>query len=164
MFEAASTSTCQTGPDCTAERCRWRCAVDVIDELLRQPGAVTGEEMDQLLEFRWQLGQATAAEATLRLFSALRIGMERRHYLAFFRIRRWLENHIVSVCRTADGAHEQRVPVRLDHYCVEAVRRVSLCAGLSRPDRVAGTRIEFEFQNWPVVAAAPRASALALVG
>jgi hypothetical protein len=137
MPEAAP-SACQPGPDCTAERCRWRCAVDVVDELLRLPGAVTGAEMDQLLDF-----------------CDLRISMERRHYLAFFRIRRWLENHLAGVRRSADGLQVQRVPVRLDHYCVEAVRRVSLCTALMRADSVASTRLEFEFVNWPVATPAP---------
>jgi len=149
MTVSAPAPICQPEPICTAERCQWRCALDVIDELLRQPGAVTGAEMDQLLDLRWQLGQATAAEVALRLFCTLRIGMERRHYLAFFRIRRWLENHLVSVCRSADGTVVQEVPVRLDHYCVEAVRRVCLCTALSQPGGAAGTRIGFEFVNWP---------------
>ena len=87
---------------CTALTCRWRCALEVIDELLGSPrDRVSGEEVDLLLDLRWQLGRRQEPETALRLFCDLRIRMENRHYLAFFRIRRWLENHLVAAVRFA---------------------------------------------------------------
>ncbi len=125
-------------------RRQWRCAVSVIDDLLARRGAVSGEEMDRLLDLRWQIRRGAAEEA-LRTFCELRIRMERRHYLDFFRIRRWLENHLVASVRICPAAEPRLAPVKLDHYCVEAIRRVSLCRALSRDGVLLAPRLEFVF-------------------
>ena len=80
--------------------------------------------------------------------------MEGRHYLAFFRIRRWLENHLMAVARVCPAGETREVPVRLNHYCVEAVRRACLCASLGRGSVLLVPRLGFVFR--PV--AAPAAS------
>lgn len=133
--------------DCAAGACRWRCALEVIDELLCQRGGtVTGEETDSLLDLRWKLRQRTEAEEVLRLFCDLRRRMEGRHYLAFFRIRRWLENHLLAAVRICPAAPVNEVPVRLDHYCVEPIRRQCLCASLGRGSVLLAPRLEFVFR------------------
>ncbi|MDB6152381.1 MAG: hypothetical protein JWL90_834 [Chthoniobacteraceae bacterium] len=103
--------------------------------------------MDRLLDLRWKLRQGRDAEGALRLFCELRLSMERRHYLAFFRIRRWLENHVVAAVRICPAAEPRFVPVKLNHYCVEAVRRVCLCAGVARDGVMLAPRLQFAFQN-----------------
>lgn len=133
--------------ECTPEYCRWRCALEVIDELLTQPGAVSGEDADLLLDFRFQLSRRNDADATLRLFCQLRLRLEARHYLAFFRLRRWLENHLLAAVRICPAAEPQHVPVKLDHYCVEAVRRVCLCAALGRGSVLLAPRLRFVFRT-----------------
>lgn len=133
--------------DCTAVTCRWKCALEVIDGLLGLPRtAVTGEEVDLLLDLRWQLRRRTEAETTLRLFCDLRRRMEARHYLAFFRLRRWLENQVVAEVRVCPAAEVRVAKVRLDHYCVEAVRRVCLCASLGYGALLLAPRLQFKFQ------------------
>lgn len=128
--------------------CRQRCALEVIDELLCLPRhAVTGEEVDLLLDFRWQLRQRIEAEATLRLFCDLRIRLENRHYLALFRIRRWLENHLVASVRICPAAQERQLAVKLDHYCVEAIRRVCLCASLGYGSIMLAPKLRFAFRS-----------------
>ena len=140
---------------CVAATCRWRCALEVIDELLRSGrDAVRGEEADLLLDLRWQLRRQTEGEEALRLFCDLRRRMEERHYLAFFRIRRWLENHLVAVARVCPAGEACEVPVRLNHYCVEAVRRACLCASLGRESVMIAPRLGFMFR--PMEQAAPR--------
>jgi hypothetical protein len=118
----------------------------VIDELLGEPGAVSGEDADLLLDLRWQIRQAANAENVLRLFCDLRLRLEQRHYLAFFRIRRWLENHLLASVRICPAAEPQQVRVKLDHYCVEAIRRVCLCAALGRGSVLLAPRLQFQFQ------------------
>jgi hypothetical protein len=127
-------------------RCQWRCALVVIDELLAARDAISGEEMDRLLDLRSQLRRAEDAEAVLKIFCELRIRMERKHYLAFFRIRRWLENHIVAAVRICPAAEPVFVPVELGHYCVEAIRRVCLCAAL-RNGVLLAPRLRFVFHG-----------------
>ncbi len=142
---------------CVAATCRWRCALEVIDELLRgDRETVRGEEADLLLDLRWQLRQRTEAETALRLFCDLRRRMERRHYLAFFRMRRWLENHVVAVARVCPAGEAREVPVKLNHYCVEAVRRAGLCASLGRGSVMIAPRLGFVFR--PVDHTAARAA------
>lgn len=143
------------GGDCTPLQCHWRCALDVIDELLADRRSVTGDEVDRLLDLRWQLRQRRDAEGALRLFCELRLQMEQRHYLAFFRIRRWLENHLLAAVRLCPAAASQTVPVKLDHYCAIAIRRACICAVLGRGSVLIAPRLEFSFrQTAPVEASA----------
>lgn len=122
-----------------------RTAVCVVDELLSTPGAVSGEEVDLLLDFRFQLRARNDADATLRLFCELRRRLEGRHYLAFYRIRRWLETNLVAEVRSCQAAEARIVSLKLDHYCVEAIRRVALCAGLRKEGVLLAPRVRFEF-------------------
>ena len=133
--------------------------MEVIDDLLAEPGAVSGEEMDQLLELRWHLRHREAAEQTLRLFSEVRRRMEQRHYLAFFRIRRWMENHLIAEVRLCPAADPRVVPVKLDHYCVEALRRVCLCSALGKGSVLLAPRLRFLFR--PQVPVAPLSGSMA---
>lgn len=130
--------------------------MEVIDELLGQPrSAVSGEEVDLLLDLRWQLRRRTEGEAALRLFCDLRRRMENRHYLAFFRIRRWLENQLVAAVQICPAADSRELPVKLDHYCVEAIRRVCLCASLGYRSIMLAPRLQFVFRPVAQSADAP---------
>jgi hypothetical protein len=119
----------------------------VIDELISRPGSVSGDEVDHLLELRWKLGQRDDVEGALKLFCDLRLRMEQRHYLAFFRMRRWLENHLVASLSICPEAKPQLVPVKLDHYCVEAIRRACLCVALRRGCALLAPRLRFTFRE-----------------
>jgi hypothetical protein len=157
-----SICTSSIAATCAPADCRWRCALEVIDELLSLRDAVSGEEADLLLDLRWQLRQATDAEAVLRMFCDLRLRMEQRHYLAFFRIRRWLENHLVASVQVCPAAEPQLTPVKLDRYCVEAIRRVCLCAALGRGSVLLAPRVRFLLPQ-PATAVVPAATLAAEV-
>jgi hypothetical protein len=73
--------------------------------------------------------------------------MEGRHYLPFFRIRRWLEHNLVASVSICPAAEAHEVHVQLDHYCVEAVRRVCLCAALGRGAVMIAPRLRFEYRK-----------------
>ena len=62
--------------------------------LLREHGSVRGEEVDLLLDLRWLLRHREQPEKALELFRELRRRLEDKHYLLFFRLRRWMENHL----------------------------------------------------------------------
>ena len=142
------TTTCSTASpaECVPAHCRRSCALEVIDELLAQTDAVSGEESDLLLDLRWKLRQRDDAEVALRLFCDLRLRMEQRHYLAFFRIRRWLENHLLASVRSCPLAEPQFIGVKLNHYCVEAIRRVCLCTALEQGAALLAPRLRFTFR------------------
>jgi hypothetical protein len=73
--------------------------------------------------------------------------MEGRHYLAFFRIRRWMENHLIAAVRICPAAESHEIPVKMDHYCVEAIRRVCLCSALGRGSVLIAPRLRFAFRH-----------------
>lgn len=136
-----SQTTCAFDPGA----CHLRCALGVVDELLSTPGAVDGEETDQLLDFRSLLRARRDAEATLRLFCELRRRLEQRQYLAFFRLRRWLENQITATIQPRDGGEKIRIAPRLNFFCVEAIRRLTLCSAIQSGFSLVAPQLEFYF-------------------
>jgi hypothetical protein len=151
------------GIHCEPANCRLRCAIDVIDELLGSSRGISGDEMDLLLDFRWQLRQRSAPEAVLRQFCTLRLRMEKRHYLAFYRIRRWLENHLVAAVQLCPAAEPYILPLTLDRYCVEAIRRACICKTLRSGKVLLAARVQFGFRQVPAVATTVH-SGTAIVG
>ena len=81
---------------CSPTTCLDTCALQVIDGLLAACGTVRGEEVDALLDLRSLLRRREDRVAAIALFSRLRRSMEARHYLAFYRLRRWMDNHFDS--------------------------------------------------------------------
>lgn len=121
--------------------------LEVVDSLLRTPGAVTGEEADLLLDFRSMLRRRTEAEAAIRLFCELRRRLERRHYLAFFRLRSWLERNLTAEVRLCPAAAPMTAPVKLQFFCPEAIRRAALCSALGSNTALLAPRIRFGFRD-----------------
>lgn len=81
---------------CSPATCLDTCALQVIDGLLAACGTVRGEEVDALLDLRSLLRRRENDAAALVIFRQLRRSMESRHYLAFYRLRRWMDNHVAS--------------------------------------------------------------------
>ncbi|HMJ88502.1 MAG TPA: hypothetical protein VK530_01730 [Candidatus Acidoferrum sp.] len=125
--------------------CRTGCALEVIDELLRAHGTVRGDEVDGLLDLRWFLNHRADAEAALALFCTLRRAMEGRHYLAFFRLRRWLENHISVTARLCPGLPARTVSLALNNFCLEAIRSRCVLAARRPGEPLFGARVTFAF-------------------
>lgn len=130
---------------CTVGTCCPKCSLEVVDELLSMPDAVSGDEVDLLLDFRSLLRGRSDAEAALRLFCDLRRRLEQRHYLAFYRLRRWLENQIVALAFSTLSGQTVRVPLHLNFYCGEAIRRLCLCAALQLGAAGSTPRLTFSF-------------------
>jgi hypothetical protein len=130
---------------CTVGTCRFKCAFEVVDELLCTRGALAGDEMDLLLEFRSLVRARENADQTLRVFCELRRRLEPRHYLAFYRLRAWLANHLVAEVRMCPAAEPKFVPVRVTFYCFEAVRRSCLCAALGTGSALISPRVRLAF-------------------
>jgi hypothetical protein len=127
--------------------CHPNCSLEVIDLLLSTPGAVDGEETDLLLDLRSLFKHRQQAEATLRLFCDVRRRLEHRHYLAFYRLRRWCERHIAGELTYEGQSLQIPAPLRLDFYCVEAVRRALMCSAISSGNGVCNRpRLEFKFK------------------
>jgi hypothetical protein len=119
----------------------------VVDSLLRSAESVSGAEVDALLDFRSLLHRSEDAEAIVNLFCELRRSLEGRHYLAFYRLRRWLENHIQANVRLCRGRPEQIVPLKLDRYCLEAVRYQCLKTAALNGHLILAPRVSFSFRH-----------------
>jgi hypothetical protein len=142
--------------DCTPATCRLTCAQEMIDGLLQATGSVRGEEVDALLDLRWHLRHRADAEAALRLFSQVRRALEERHYLGFYRLRKWLEGHIEVRVRICRGGPERSAALVLDNYCLEAVRSRCLRAALQPGEMSMLPRVRFAFVPVPAADLAPR--------
>lgn len=142
---------------CTTTTCGERCAVSAIDGLLARGGDITGDDADHLLDLRSLIRGANDAEAALREFCEVRRRLENGHYLALYRIRRWMENHLVGAVRLCPEAEPKQVAVPLDFYCVEAVRRACLCRAMEQGVPLLAPRIDFQWRA--VHGAAPVRSA-----
>lgn len=105
---------------------------------------MSGEDADLLLDLHQLVKARGDAEATLRTFCELRRRLERRHYVAFYRLRRWLEAHVVAEVTAPPGKGQVSLPLRLGFYCVEAVRRACLCRALDQG--LAGRRLGLAFR------------------
>jgi hypothetical protein len=134
---------------CAPSRCRPRCALDVVDQLLMDATAVSGSDADCLLDLRRLLQARRQAETAVRLFCELRRRLESSQYLALYRLRRWLENHVVAEVHPALDAGPMVIPVRLDFHCVEAVRRLCLCAATAQGAALRAPRLTFKFVPLP---------------
>ena len=130
---------------CVPSTCRPGCSLEVLDALLSIPGAATAAEADELLDLRQLLKARRDAEGALRVFSALRVSLEQRHYLAFYRIRRWLENQVAAEVKPSAEAPPVQVHLRLNAYCVETVRRQCLCTALDLGVALSAPQLTFFF-------------------
>jgi len=128
---------------CTPVTCHGGCALQVIDSLLRERQGVSGEQVDALLDLRFLLRHGDDAEVILKVFCQLRLAMEANHYLAFYRLRRWLENHIEAQVRLCRGRPETTVSLKLDRFCLEAVRSQCLRAALQPGQPLLAPRVRF---------------------
>jgi hypothetical protein len=120
-----------------------------MDELLSTPHAINGDEMDLLLDFRSLVRARSDAETTLRLFCELRRRLEQRHYLAFYRLRRWLEQQLIAQISSLSTHVHTQVSLRLNFYCMEAIRRQSLCAATQQGTATPPMRLRFSFVLLP---------------
>jgi len=135
------------GFTCTPETCHPACALEVIDDLLRASAAAHASEVDALLEFRWLVHRRQDAEAVVGLFCQLRRNMEERHYLNFYRLRRWLENQIEASIRLRRGDPERIVPLSLERYCIQAVRYHCLERVRENGEPLLSPRVSFSFRR-----------------
>lgn len=140
-------TTAECGADCPAMRCRLSCSLEVIHSLLGNGELISGEEADLLLDLHQLIKSRVQAEMALKLFCELRRRLEFREYLAFYRLRRWFEAHVVAELRMPHTSEPQRLPVRLNGYCVEAIRRLCLCAGLTMGASGSRVRLCFKFRH-----------------
>ena len=73
--------------------------------------------------------------------------MEERHYLAFYRLRRWFEHHVEANVRLARGMPERAAPLKLDWYCLEPIRFYCLRSIQRSGEPILAPRVQFTFRR-----------------
>ena len=122
--------------------------VAVVDQLL---AAITRDHdsssLDVALDFRLLLATSTDADAILRAFFQVRAVVEETHYLACFRLRRWLQSEIVARVRLDRSQPVRRTLINLDAKSYrELCARCAFDAAAGEPVS-AWVRVEFSFIN-----------------
>lgn len=100
-----------------SQGCPLNHGVSVVDQLLAaitRDAEFDAHALDVALDFRLMLASATDPEAILQAFFNLRAVAEERHYLACFRLRRWLETQFVARVRLDRSQPCRELPVRLE--------------------------------------------------
>jgi hypothetical protein len=149
------TVSCAQKP-CDAATCRIACGLEVVDELLRNQSSVRGEEVDMLLDLRSAMRRREDAEGALTMFCQLRRAMEERHYLAFYRLRRWFEHQIEVNVRLARGGEERKTRLRMDWYCLEPIRFHCLTSVRQSGEPMLAPRVSFAFRAVEAHPAVPK--------
>ncbi len=137
-------------PDAPCARASHFCPLNdglaVLDQLL---AALTRDDepaaFDAALDLRWQLQERTSADAALRDFFRLRALVEERHYLACYRLRRWLETQLVA--RVSPDRHQpaQLIGVRLDASDYSALCAQCLNLAAAEVQFTPWARVRFAF-------------------
>ncbi|HTO03968.1 MAG TPA: hypothetical protein VL069_09715 [Opitutus sp.] len=114
MYDCAKSLNLLDRPVSAAE-CPLNHGVAVVDQLLaaitRNNDAVA---LDVALDFRLLLATSQDADEILREFYRLRSVVEEAHYLACFRLRRWLQSEIIAHVKLDRGQPVQPTPIKLD--------------------------------------------------
>jgi hypothetical protein len=99
-----------------AEACPLNHGVAVVDQLLAaitRASEFDAHALDVALDFRLLLASSTDAEDILQAFFRVRAAVEENHYLACFRLRRWLEIQFAAHVRPDRTQPIREVPIRL---------------------------------------------------
>lgn len=84
----------------------------------------------------------------MKLFCEARRRMEQQHYLVFYKLRKWMENNLIAIVRSVSSKESAIVALKLDFYCVEALRRACLC-GAAKECCLTTARLGFAFVPLP---------------
>jgi hypothetical protein len=142
----APSNTCPKPEVCSPADCHQLCGLAVVDALLQETAGVDGDDVDALLDLRSGLRRLEDAEAALAIFCRLRRSMEERHYLLFYRLRRWLENHVQVKFVAVRGGMARTLALRLDGYCLEAIRCNCVRSAIRPGEPLLAPRISFSFR------------------
>lgn len=99
----------------STSECPLNHGVAVVDQML---AAITRNRdaaaLDVALDFRLLLASSTDADHILREFFRLRSVVETAHYLACFRLRRWLQSEIIAHVKLDRSQPARQMPITLD--------------------------------------------------
>jgi hypothetical protein len=113
----------------TPSRCPFHDGPATLDALLAELNASREPEaLDLALDLRSALTVRRSAEQCVALAIRLRHTLNDRHYLAFYRVRQWLQRVIAVQVREFRGQAWARFPLPLNSARVEEIENACLAA------------------------------------
>ena len=153
---AASSITRSSTPATAAiagSSCPLNHGVAALDQLLASlRGDDDSEAFDTALDLRSLLSNATDATAIIREFYRLRSLVEERHYLACYRLRRWLEGQLIAWVSPQRHHAERATAVRLDAMCFDHLTDRCIASALEGAMVVSLARVRYAFASAVLVA------------
>ncbi len=127
-----------------------RCEHTILDSLLAESGTADPALTDRLLDLKFTLLQRDDAQETLERFYRVRPRLEQGHYLASYRLRRWLERQIRVSVSPGRGYPAHTYSLSLTPPSLDAlfasIRRVTLNEVHLLPGGCP--QIRFRFVTW----------------
>jgi hypothetical protein len=142
-----------SSPVRTATSCPLNHGVSTLDHLLAElMGGADSSAFDAALDLRWQLAHSDNAEAIILEFFRLRALIEERHYLACYRLRRWLESQLIAW--VAPNRHQAPIAtdLKLDASNLDAVRAHCVRLAVDHQPATPWTRVSFAFARQLIAA------------
>lgn len=137
---------------CKPGACEQGCCLKILSDLLGAGAIQDGGKCDQLLDLHSCLRRRVDAEESLRLFCELRSWLEDENYLAFYRLRQWLQKHIFAEFEFTErqgSPGSRQLPLRLVGRGLPAVRRGVLCDALRQGLSTGPRAMRFQFVPLP---------------
>ena len=132
-----------------SESCPLNSGFFVIDQLLAAATRCDDwAALDAALDFRLTLASAAGPEAIIAAFLALRDAVQERHYLACYRLRRWLESQVHAEVQLRGDSEPVRVSVRLDAANHAELCTRCLAAATEGAAFVRGAQLRFVRSAW----------------
>lgn len=139
----------------TVSLCPFHDGAATLDGLLAEIDARDTATFDAALDLRSLLADGRDAEACLATLFHLRALLDGRHYLAFYRVRRWVQRRLVAQTRAARNEPWRTRELPLDAARLDELTNSCLAAlaAESSGELPFGARVRFAFrENAPAIA------------
>lgn len=131
-------------PSLATRSCPLNSGVAILDQLLAAIGCENDPDaLNAALDFRLLLAGPHETDAVLRGFFQLRALVEDRHFLACFRLRRWLESQIVALVFFDRCQPPSTLRLRLDSLSYHALRHNCVRDASASEIEAAWARVKF---------------------
>jgi hypothetical protein len=136
-------------PTTSVELCPFHDGPETLDGLLAEISPRENELLDAALDLRQLITQREDAEAVLAQLFRLRGLLDGRHYLAFYRLRCWLQRLILVQARAYRGEVWQTFLLPLDGARIDEIIDSTLARLVDGPDVIPGAHVRFVFAAMP---------------
>ena len=132
-----------------ASLCPFHDGAVTLDLLLAELDARDTATFDAALDLRSRLAEGRDAEACLAKLFRLRALLDGRHYLAFYRVRRWVQRRLVAQVRGARNEPWQTRELPLDAARLDELTNSCLAplADALTGELPFGARVRFAFRD-----------------